>query len=223
MITQTDYNVLSSTLQEAADHLPKNELRPSINEPTGDFFYDPWKLKDKYKDTIWEAIYDSLPVEKGEARIIDLQPATVYQQHADIDDRYHLNITGEACYLFDFDNNAIHNIVTNGIWYMMDAGRLHSAGNLGRVQRSQLVIRKLLNRTSLKEPIKVKIISIDLGLDDSRFIFDQTVSKWLNYANKKSFISDFKFNKTSVEFHIEQSQIDSLKLVLTKNFKLEIL
>lgn len=223
MITQTDYNVLSSTLQEAAEHLPNNEFRSSINEPTGDFFYDPWNLKDEFKGTIWETVYNSLPIEKGEARIINLQPATVYQRHADIDDRYHLNITGEACHLFDFDNNTIHDIVTNGIWYKMDAGRLHSAGNLGRVQRSQLVVRKLLTRASLKEPVKVKIISIDLGLDDSRFIFDQTVSKWLNYANKKSFMSDFKFNKTSVEFHIEKSQIDSLKSSLTKNFKLEVL
>jgi hypothetical protein len=223
MIQQTDYKLSLDILQEVSTQIPNEEFRLSINKPTGNFFYDPWVLKEEFKGTVWETVYNSLPVNKGEARIINLQPATCYQVHADIDDRYHLNITGESCYLLDFDNNSLHKLLPNGFWYDMDASRLHSAGNFGRICRTQLVVRKLLKKNSLVDPVKVRVTSTNLSLDDSRFIFDQTASKWLNYANKEGIISGFNFNKTSVEFNVELSHTDSLRNVLTENFKLEML
>lgn len=223
MIQQTDYKLSLDILQEASTQIPNEDFRLSINTPTGNFFYDPWVLKEEFKGTVWEKVYNSLPVDKGEARIINLQPATCYQSHADIDDRYHLNITGESCYLLDFDTNSLHKLVPNGFWYDMDAGKLHSASNFGRFCRTQLVVRKLLKKNNLSNAVKVRITSTGLSLDDSRFIFDQTASKWLNHANKNNIISEFKFDKTSVEFNVESSYVSSLQEVLTENFKLEML
>ena len=121
MITETSYTVDPSLFQEACYSLPKHGMKTAINEPTGNFFYDPWILKTEYKGTVWETLYNSLPVTKGEARIIILDPNQCYQIHADIDDRYHLNILGEKCYLIDLDDNIMHFLKTDGIWYNMDA------------------------------------------------------------------------------------------------------
>lgn len=223
MIQQTNYNISISKLQEALTQLPKLDFRTSINEPTGNFFYDKWKLKEEFVGTVWEDVYNSLPVDKGEARIINLNPATCYQIHADIDDRYHLNLSGEACYLLDFDKNELHKLSTDGIWYDMDAGRLHSASNFGRLVRTQLVVRKLLTRNNLSDTVTVQLTSIDLSKDDARFIFDQTVSVWLNRANKLSLITDFAVNGNTVRFKVERNCISELQSLLVSNFKMEVM
>jgi hypothetical protein len=80
----------------------------TINQPTGDFFYDDWELKSEYKDTAIEHIYSSLPKRKGEARIISLSGGEAYSSHADIDDRYHLNLSGDRSFLIDLDNRTMH-------------------------------------------------------------------------------------------------------------------
>jgi hypothetical protein len=167
---------------------------------------------------------DDIVREPGEQRNItpdDLDQ--LYQTHADIDDRYHLNISGEECYLIDFDNSNLHKLSTDGNWYSMDAGRLHSAGNFGRQYRVQLVVRQLLKEVTLADPVLVRLTSTGLSKDDTRFLFDQTVSGWLNRANKEQLISGFKFNHGSVEFNIERNHIDKLQNILIKEFNLEIL
>ena len=222
MIHQTNYTISVDKLQEALIQLPNFDFRTAINEPTGNFFYDQWKLKEEFVGTVWEEIYNSLPVDKGEARIINLNPATCYYSHADIDDRYHLNLNGEACYLIDFDNDKMHKLSTDGIWYDMQAGRLHSAGNFGRIIRTQLVIRKLLIKNKLIDPVAIELQSIDLSPGDARFIFDQTISGWLNSANKKSQLADFTVNGDSVRFKVERECVDHLKSLLTNKFKLEL-
>ena len=89
MLSKTNHTVDISLFQEACDQLPSRDMKTTINCPTGNFFYDAWKLKEEFKGTVWETLYNSLPVAKGEARIIILDPAHCYQTHADIDDRYH--------------------------------------------------------------------------------------------------------------------------------------
>ena len=223
MLTKLDYTVSQTLLQEAASNSLLEEGKTTINKPTGDFFYDPWKIKDEYKDTVWESIIKTLPIDIGEARIINLYPATCYQAHSDIDDRYHLNLSGEECYLIDLNNNCLHKLITDGYWYEMNAGKLHSAGNFGRLHRTQLVVRKLLISAELLDPVTVRITSSGISNDSARFLFDQTISSWLNYANKEKLISNFKFNQTNVEFSIERQQLMHLQNILINNFKLEVL
>jgi hypothetical protein len=151
MLTKTHYTADTTLFQEACYSLPKSEIKTTINEPTGDFFYAPWVLKAEYKGTVWETFYNSLPVAKGEARIIILDPGSCYQIHADIDDRCHLNISGEGCYLMDLTTEQMYRLEQDGIWYDMDAGFLHTATNFGRRSRVQLVVRKLLKKNQLKK------------------------------------------------------------------------
>jgi len=220
MLTPTQYTIDPSLFQEACSQLPKAGMRTAINQPTGDFFYDPWVLKDEYKNTVWETLYNSLPLVKGEARIIILDPNQCYQRHADIDDRYHLNILGENCYLIDLVRDIMHPLSQDGIWYDMDAGFLHTAANFGRHARAQLVVRKLLKKSQLKNPVDVAVTTTMTNADHARHIFDNTVSPWLNEANKAGYITNFNYSSIVVKFSIEQDMLDSLKHILPNEFKL---
>ena len=195
-------------------------MKTIINQPTGNFFYDPWILKDEYKGTVWETLYNSLPVTKGEARIIILDPAHCYQTHADIDDRYHLNILGEACYLMDLVREQMFRLDQDGIWYDMDAGLLHTATNFGRCARVQLVVRKLLKNNKLKNPVEITLSTTIANTDDARFVFDNTLSPWFNEANKLGFINGFSHSSISIKFNIEQDKIDSFRHMLPTEFKI---
>jgi hypothetical protein len=220
MLTPTKYTVDTSLFQEVCYHLPKQGMKTTINRPTGNFFYDPWIIKDEYKGTAWETLYNSLPVTKGEARIIILDPAHCYQIHADIDDRYHLNIQGEECYLMDLVREQMYRLEQDGIWYDMDASFLHTATNFGRRARVQLVVRKLLKQNKLKNPIEVSLSTTIENTDDARFVFDNTLSPWFNEANKLGFINNFDHSPISIKFNIEKDKIDSLKRMLPTEFKI---
>jgi hypothetical protein len=220
MLSKTNYSVDVSLLQELCFRSDNEEMRTTINQPTGDFFYDPWILKDEYKGTAWETLYNSLPVSKGEARIIILKSNQCYQIHADIDDRYHLNILGEECYLIDLVREQMFPLKQDGIWYNMDAGFLHTATNFGRRARTQLVVRHLLRKNNLVEPIEVAVSTTISNTDDARFIFDNTLSPWLNEANKLGFINNFSYSQVGVKFNIEKNKLDSLKHILSPEFVL---
>jgi len=221
VILTTPFFISSDLLDRAANSLGEINLKTTINQPNGRFFYDPWEIKDEYRDSIWDKMLSTIPVPIGEARIIILEPGTCYQIHADIDDRYHLNIKGEKCYMIDIDHNHLYEVETSGIWFEMDAGRLHSAANFGRYPRIQLVVRKLLKDNRLNMPVTVQITTDVLSEDDRRFVFDQTVSPWLNSANKKSLVSDFKFTKDVVQFQIEKASIEEFEKIIVKEFKLK--
>jgi len=220
MLSKTNYSVDVSLLQEPCFRSDNEEMRTTINQPTGDFFYDPWIIKDEYKGTAWETLYNSLPVSKGEARIIILKSNQCYQIHADIDDRYHLNILGEECYLIDLVREQMFPLKQDGIWYNMDAGFLHTATNFGRRARTQLVVRHLLRKNNLVEPIEVAVSTTISNTDDARFIFDNTLSPWLNEANKLGFINNFSYSQVGVKFNIEKNKLDSLKHILSPEFVL---
>lgn len=218
MIKPSKYRVPTSIIEQTLEILPEREFRVTINEPTGDFFYDNWVLKKEYIGTVWETLYNSLPVSKGEARVITLDPGTCYQSHADIDDRWHLNIRSESAYLIDLSNGVLHKIQQDGIWYDMDAGPIHSAANFGRPHRVQLVVRKLLLRNTLINPVNVRVSSSKLSIYDSRYEFDQAASMWLNRANKNGTISNFKYDKHVVTFDIERKCLDEFKSTLSSDF-----
>jgi hypothetical protein len=220
MLSKTNYTVDVSLFQEACIQSPNEGMKITINKPTGSFFYDPWILKDEYRGTIWETLYNSLPVSKGEARIIVLKSNQCYQNHADIDDRYHLNLKGELCYLIDLSCEKMYSLEQDGIWYNMNAGLVHTATNFGRYPRIQLVIRHLLKKNKLLDPVEVVLSATIANTDDARFIFDNTLSPWLNKANKLGFINNFDHLQVGVKFNVEKSKLESLKHILPSEFKL---
>ena len=59
-----------------------------------------------------------------------------------------------------------------------------------------------------------------LTYDDARFIFDNTISTWLNNANKAGFINSFVHSSVSIKFNIEKNKLDSLKHILPNEFKI---
>jgi hypothetical protein len=220
MLTDTNYIVDTKLLQEACNSLPKAGMKITINQPSGNFFYDSWVLKEEYNGTVWETLYNSLPVSKGEARIIILDPAQCYQAHADIDDRYHLNILGEECYLIDLMQQKLHRLEQDGHWYNMNAGWRHTATNFGRCARIQLVVRHLLKKNKLINPIEIVLSTTISNTDDARFMFDNTLSPWFNLANKNGFISDFAHSPISIKFNIEKDKLASFKNILPTEFKI---
>lgn len=222
MITKTPFTTTAGLIQQALYTLPQElldqtEERITINKPTGDFFYSPWELKEEFKGTVWEELYSSLTVNnKGEARIIRLNSGENYISHADMDDRYHLNLSGINCFLIDLDNKIFHELQADGIWYDMDAGRLHTAANFGNQIRFQLVVRKLLNPVVINNAVSVTIqANADINKDDARYIFDSQISPWLNQANKHKKIANFKVDGTKVSFNINRDYLLELVIVPT--------
>lgn len=219
MLSPTKYSIDVAVLNEAVNQSQHTEFKYTINQPTGDFFYDPWIIKPELKGTVWEDILNSLPVKQGEARVIVLKPGTSYYCHADADDRWHLNLQSEYGYLLDLDNSTMHQLHTDGIWYDMDAGRKHTAANFGHIDRIQLVVRHLLDRNVLVNPVDIKIV-LKINTPDFRYQFDSTISPWLNRANKQGVINNFKFVDSEVSFSIEQDCVESLKQILPDIFEI---
>jgi len=223
MLEKLIYKVPTLLLKKALLDIQNDKFRTTLNIPTGDFFYDKWILHDQYKDTIWETILSTLPMDIGEARIIILNSGTCYHSHADIDNRYHLNLSGNKSYLIDLDSNSMYKTVMDGIWYEMNTNLRHVAANFGSTDRIQLVVRKLLQRNKLKNPIKISIVP-NINSKKVRFIFDDTISPWLNLANKKGIIYDFSTDfKEKVFLDIEKEYINELLNLIPVEFKVEIL
>jgi hypothetical protein len=222
MIQPTTHTVSKDLLDTAIKLLPKVDFKLSLNEPTGDFFYDDWKIKEEFKGTVWEEILNSLPENKGEARIINLDIKTCYTMHSDIDDRWHLSLSSGESYLVDLDNNQLHQ--TNlGVWYSMDAGRLHSAVNFGDRERYQLVVRKLLDKNALLNPVKV-LLSVEDPPANYRYTIDKFISPKLNQWNKQNQLNSFKQNTIySLSFILEHDRLSELHEAISNvNFKVTV-
>jgi len=216
MLGLTNYTISNNLLQQAAKFLPEIDARLVLNEPTGNFFHDPWKIKSEYKNTVWEEILNSITIDKGEARLIKLTPGEAYPSHADIDDRWHLTIQGNHSYLIDLEKHIMHLTEVNGQWYTMNAGVRHTAANFGSEDRIQLVVRQLLPTNVLKDPIEVFITLKDI-ITDRRFIFDDIISPWLNLAFKRGIVSKFNGEDLIASLTIELDYLDELE-ELTKDY-----
>jgi hypothetical protein len=216
MIQQTSYIVDKKIIDEIA--LIESTGKLSINEPSGDFFYDPWIIKSEYRGTAIEQALKVLPKPLGEARLITLESGTCYFSHSDIDDRYHLNISGDCAALINLETKQSYFLEPDGVWYDMDAGPIHSAASYGQYNRKQIVVRKLLKRNKLTQPVS---ISIKASGVNSRFVFDNSISNWLNRANKNEIIDKFKINESTVYFEIEQQYLDEIKKIIPEQFEYE--
>jgi len=206
-------------LVKQAETLSFSASKLTLNQPTGSFFYDPWTIKEEFAGSVWEKLLEPLGQDIGEARIIVLDSPSCYTQHADIDDRYHLNITGDGSYLLDLDCNTIYPLTADGSWYEMDAGKLHSAVAMGKSYRIQLVVRKLLNNATLKNPASVIIWGFD---STGRYDFDNMLSPWLNSANKRGIIANFSYTSSEVAFDVELDCLDELQDRIQDRFNLAI-
>lgn len=221
MLTETSYSVPFEIIDQALKELPtipeiksdSDLSKLTINRPTETFCYDPWIIKDEFKGTVWETIYNSLPLDKGEARIIKLEPLSGYYSHADIDDRWHLNLSGEQSYLADLDNKKLYPTVYDGKWYNMNAGRLHTATNFGRFSRVQLVVRQLLKHSNLEDSVRISVRPKSTN-GHWRYEFDNAIGPWLNYANKMGIIDNFKFGGSHAIFDIEKEAVYIIKGLL---------
>ena len=222
MLNLTTYTVPKDLLQEAIDSIPYIDSRLVINQPTGRFFNDPWEIKPEFKGTVWEKILDTLDEPKGEARLIRLPQGTCYGSHADIDDRWHLALTGDHAYLIDLEKEIMYQASEKGRWYDMDAGIRHTAANFGSCDRTQLVVRKLLPVPNIQNPKKVSI-TLKSVVVERRFIFDDVISPWLNYAYKKGIVDKFNGQDLEATMIIEESHIDHLHELIKEYFTLTIL
>jgi hypothetical protein len=223
MLTRTEYkiNVPPSKIEEELYKLPRDDFRFTLNRPLGNFLYDPWIIKDSYRNSVWDKLLSVLPTNIGEARVIILDNGQCYQSHGDIDNRYHLNLTGSHSYAINLETNTIFEMLNDGYWYDFDAGLRHSAANFGRDFRAQLVVRKLLLKNKLQNPVKIKIASM-LSMDDTRFIGENEVTPWLNRADKQGIIADLSIKETGViECLIEKDQISALTNICPKGFIVE--
>jgi len=181
-----------------------------ISEQTGSFFYDPWELKQEFLGTPWETIWNSLPDPKGQGRIIILESPSCYTSHADIDNRWHLNLCGDEAYLIDLEKEKMFKTVLDGKWYDMDAGVPHTAMNIGAHIRAQLVVRKLLPKNIINDPQRVRIVGIKGNV---RYHFDKHLSPWLNKAaNNQKIISNVKVVKQGIEFDIEAGLVNQIPI-----------
>lgn len=221
MLEPTNYTISQDLLQEAITSIPNLDSRLALNQPTGRFFNDPWKIKPEFKGTVWEKILDSLQESKGEARLIKLVQGECYPSHADIDDRWHLSLTGNHSYLIDLETEKMHKVDEKGRWYTMNAGRRHTAANFGSEDRVQIVVRHLLPLPNIVDPVNVSITLKNL-IVDRRFVFDDIISPWLNYAYKKSIIDKFHGEDLEATFILEKSYVSELKDLIKDYFVLTI-
>jgi hypothetical protein len=220
MITKLDSKVPKELIIEAKKQLPTFDERLTINQPLGDFFYDPWVIKPEFIGSVWDQILNTIPYDKGEARIIRLKIGESYLSHADIDDRWHLNLQSQQSFLINLSDLVMHPITEDQSWYSMNAGYLHTASNYGSIDRIQLVVRQLLQSATSNNLVKVCIRPAGKQ-HDYRYKFDNIVSPWLNYASKKRLISNFSFEKEVVKFNLDSHYLKELSSLLTKDFLFE--
>ena len=220
MLASTHYTVSNDLLQRAILEIPEFDVSIDLNYRTGNFFYDQWLVSDRFENTVWEEVLNSLPEDIGQARLIKLKPEECYRSHADIDDRYHLSIVGDKSYLVDLDNNTMHSTIVDGRWYLMDAGKRHSAVNFGGQTRIQLVIRKLLSPGKIENSQTVKL-SLENHISNFRYVFDDTISPWLNKVNKQGQLNDFRIiSESDVSFTIDKNLMPELIKICPSEFKI---
>lgn len=198
---------------------PIEGSRTALNAPTGDFFYDEWKIKDEFRETPWEEILATLPYTIGEARVITLDPNQSYMSHADIDNRWHLNLTGRQSYLMDLDVQKMYKQQNDGHWRYMFADKIHTAGNYGSTPRMQLVVREPLKHSRFTNLVNVEITPAHEQFD-YRYQFDNIISPWLNRKNQLGELDNFVYKDTFVSFSIAEHVKEELHYIATNLFNI---
>jgi len=196
------------SIQPLVDQLNTIEPAPriSLNEPTGSFFGDPWRVKDQFRNTAIGNLLETLhPI--GEARLLRLESGETYTAHSDPDDRYHVALsTNEFCYLIDFNDQHMYHLPVDGqLWYM-DTSKLHVAANFGGTARVHLNIRLLLPRYD--ETKKGLRISFEGGGVDWKQDSYLDILPFLNKKIKSGDITGFdKVSATEMLVNVEDETL----------------
>lgn len=209
MINVTSWQCPKGLIEQALTECPIEGNRTALNSPTGNFFYDKWELREEFKGTAWEQILNTLPYTIGEARVITLEPNQSYMAHADIDNRWHLNLSGEHSYLVDLDSQQMHKQRVDNHWRYMFADKIHTASNYGSIPRKQLVVRELLKHSYFTNLVSVEITP-SYDQFDYRYHFDNIISPWLNRKNQEGTLDSFVYKDTFVSFSIAEHVKDEL-------------
>jgi len=220
MINITMWQCPKELIERALRECPIEGSRTALNTKTGDNFYDEWQLKDEYKGTAWEEILYSLPYTIGEARVITLEPGASYMSHADIDNRWHLNLSGEQSYLTDLDNQKMYKQTVDGQWRYMFADKIHTASNFGNVPRKQLVVREPLKHSHFKNLVPVEITPNHEQFD-YRYQFDNIISPWLNRKNQEGTLDNFVYKGEAVTFNLAAHVLQELSHFPRTKFNLK--
>lgn len=219
MITKQKWVCPDGLIEQALKEHPVTGEDTVLNQPTGNFFYDRWEIKESYRGTIWQQVLDTMPMSIGQARIIKLEPGESYMAHADIDNRWHLNLTGEQAYLIDLDEKVMYECVRDNRWAYMNASQIHVAANYGSIPRLQLVVREPLRNS--REPKDLVSIGIEAAYrqHNFRYKFDNIFSSFLNKANQKYKLADFAHTAVSLSFKLELELLEEFKKLITPEFK----
>lgn len=144
MLTQLPHKFSINPIIEQVTSLGHFGKRLDLNSPTGNFFNDPWKIKEEFISTPLGEVLERLG-NIGQARLLCLESAESYTAHYDPDDRIHLAIvTNPYSFLVDITDNKLYHLPADGqLWYM-DTGKMHVAANWGPRTRIHLNIRVLL-------------------------------------------------------------------------------
>lgn len=212
MLTDTGFRYEIKSLINLLDQVSwDSKNRCYLNEPTGHWLYDHYKIKDCWKNTEFEKILSEFPFPVGEARLMKLLPGGSYCAHSDIDDRYHLNLTSnDQSYLIDLEEKEFHQLIPDGVLYKMNAGKIHTACNFGSTDRIQLVIRVPMVRHTGEDYV-TKIIIFRNPEFNFRYIFDNEISKYLNRLSKESCLGFFNpRSDTELEIHIKKEKFQEL-------------
>ena len=190
--------------------------RCAINRPTGNWLYDPYEIKEEWRDTEFERLAEDLPVVVSEIRLMKLEAGAVYRSHADIDDRIHLNLqSNEQCYLIDLDNQNMYPVRTDNELYIMDGSYLHTAVNFGSTPRIQLVMRVPLTKHDGPTFKHAEIEFIDPPYN-LRYIVDQRVSPWLNRYVKYGLLGFFnELSPTTFQLYAAETALNHITSELT--------
>lgn len=217
MLSKTEHSVdLKPLLEELSKVEWDQKNRSNLNQPTGHWLYDSYEITEFWKGSEFEKVLMNFPWPVGEARLMKLEPGTCYRSHADIDDRYHLNLIGnEYCHLIDLDESKMYQLIPDGFFYKMDAGKIHTATNFGPVDRVQLVIRAPLQRHDSPTMVKMVIKCKDVPYN-FRYRFDKHVSPLINKMIKQKKIGWFNpTTETEMTIKIEQEEIEGFLKVLS--------
>jgi hypothetical protein len=140
--------------------------------------------------------------------------------HADIDNRWHLNLSGHQSYLIDLDAQKMYKQNVDGMWRYMFAEAIHTASNYGSVPRKQLVVRELLTRSHFTNLVDIEITPAYEQFD-YRYWFDNIMSPWLNLKNKEGTMDNFVYNDTFVSVSLAEHVLEELQDLPLKRFNIK--
>lgn len=197
-----------------------NALEPfkrlELNNPTGEFFSDPWATKEEFVNTPIGEVLSKLG-NIGQARLLALESGESYTAHCDPDDRIHLAIvTNPYSYLVDISFNNLHHLNADGHVWHMDTGRIHVAANWGPRTRIHLNVRVLLPKySSERKGLRIKVLEGDY---DWKQLAYMPMMGAVNKYVKNGYITGFKgISEKEILININYPDVLNTAFTLIRN------